>query len=109
MTDDKNTVHFGEVELRILSNSDDLTLAELIIPAGAIASIHQHPHEEVNYVVSGIMDFMCDGKVKTLHPGNAIRIPPNQPHNITCHPDSPGKVITVWTPSRQDLIAKLGT
>lgn len=107
MSSDKNSLHFGDIVIRILTNSDDLTLAELNIPAGAVASVHQHPHEEVNYVVSGVMDFMCDGQVTTLRAGQAIRIPPGQPHNITCHPESPGVVVTAWTPSRQDLIARL--
>ncbi|WP_329503116.1 cupin domain-containing protein [Klebsiella aerogenes] len=107
MSNDKNSLHFGDVTICILTNSDDLTLAELNIPAGAIASVHQHPHEEVNYVVSGVMDFMRDGQVTTLQAGQAIRIPPGQPHNITCHPEAPGVVVTSWTPSRQDLIVQL--
>lgn len=107
MSKQDNTIHFGEVAIQILSNSDALTVAELVMPAGAVASIHQHPHEEVNYVVSGVMDFMCDGVVQTLRAGEAMRVPPNQAHNIICHPDAPGVVLTAWTPARQDLVAKL--
>lgn len=107
MTKQQNTLQFGHVAIHILSNSDKMTVADLDLPAGAVASIHQHPHEEVNYVVSGVLDFMCNGEVSTLRAGEAIRIPPNEPHNITCHPDAPGKVLTAWTPSRQDLIDKL--
>jgi len=107
MGDNKNTIHFGDVDINILSNSNELTLAELILPAGAVASIHQHPHEEVNYVVSGVVDCMCNGEVTTLYAGQSIRVPANQPHNITCHPGEPGKVITAWTPSRTDLMAKI--
>ncbi|MDX6041613.1 cupin domain-containing protein [Scandinavium lactucae] len=107
MSKQENTLQFGDVAIQILSNSDELTVAELAIQAGAVASIHQHPHEEVNYVVSGVLDFMCDGEVTTLRAGEAMRVPPNQPHNITCHPDAPGVVLTAWSPSRQDLIAKL--
>lgn len=107
MSKQDNTLHFGDVAIQILSNSDELTLAELVLPAGAVASVHQHPHEEVNYVVSGVLDFMCDGEVTTLRAGEAMRVPPNQPHNITCHPEVPGVVLTAWSPSRQDLMAVL--
>ncbi|MFI3014197.1 cupin domain-containing protein [Klebsiella aerogenes] len=107
MSDQPDTVHFGDVEMKILSNSDELTVAELHLPAGSVASVHHHPHEEVNYVVAGKLDFMCDGRITTLYPGDAIRIPPDQPHNITCSPGSAGKVISIWTPSRTDLIEKL--
>ncbi|TFZ52669.1 cupin domain-containing protein [Serratia proteamaculans] len=104
---DSNTLHFGDVRIKILSNSDELTVSELYLPAGAVASIHHHPHEEVNYVVSGTLDFMCDGKTTTLKAGDSMRIPPNKPHNITCWTESDAKVVSVWTPSRQDLISKL--
>ncbi|MFK3659273.1 cupin domain-containing protein [Scandinavium sp. NPDC088450] len=107
MTQHNDTVHFGDVAIRILTNSDELTVSELTLPAGAVASVHQHPHEEVNYVVSGVLDFMCNGEVTTLHAGQAIRIPPDKPHNITCHKEAPGVVLTAWTPSRKDLLARL--
>lgn len=35
MSNEQNTLHFGDVDIRILTNSDDLTLAELRIPAAA--------------------------------------------------------------------------
>ncbi|HCR1139871.1 TPA: cupin domain-containing protein [Klebsiella aerogenes] len=107
MSTPSNTVHFGDVAITILSNSNALTVSELMIPAGTVAGVHHHPHEEVNYVIAGKLDFMCDGETKTLGPGDAIRIPPNKLHNITCSPESDGRVISVWTPSRNDLIEKL--
>lgn len=107
MSAQSNTVQFGDVVIKILSNSEELTVSELYLPAGSVASVHHHPHEEVNYVIAGTLDFMCDGEVKTLRPGDAMRIPPNKPHNITCSAESDGKVISVWTPSRKDLIAKI--
>ena len=102
-----NIVQFGDVAIKILSNSESLTVAEIAFPAGVAAAVHQHPHEEVNYVARGTFDFMCDGKVSTLTVGESIRIPPGLSHNITCH-DEDGIVLSSWTPSRQDLIAKLG-
>lgn len=100
-------IRFGDIIISILSNSDNLTVSELLIPAGAVASPHHHPHEEVNYILSGVLDFMCDGKTTTLKAGEYFRIPPNTQHNITNSGNSDGKVISVWTPSREDLIAKL--
>lgn len=107
MSNPSNEVKFGDIIIKILSNSDNLTVSELFIPAGEVASVHRHPHEEVNYVVSGVLDFMCDGKITTLGAGECIRIPPNAEHNITCSAASDGRVISVWTPSRQDLVDKL--
>ncbi|MBN5232557.1 cupin domain-containing protein [Serratia marcescens] len=107
MQSNENKIKFGEVVIKILSNSDELTVSELYFPAGIVAKIHSHPHEEVNYVISGELYFMCDGESKTLLPGDVMRIPPNILHNIKCSEKSDGKVITVWTPSRKDLIEKI--
>ncbi|MFI8480002.1 cupin domain-containing protein [Pseudomonas sp. NPDC078700] len=107
MTNNSNEIKFGDVTIKILSNSADLTVSELEIPVGAIATPHHHPHEEVNYVVQGSLEFMRDGETQTLEPGQSIRIAPNQVHNITNHSDEPGVVLSIWTPSRKDLIAKL--
>lgn len=107
MANQGNEIKFGDVTIKILSNSDDLTVSELKIPAGAIATPHQHPHEEVNYVISGTLDFMSDGETVTLGAGESITIDPNQLHNITNNSNTPGVVLSVWTPSRKDLIAKL--
>ncbi|ARU89639.1 cupin domain-containing protein [Pseudomonas sp. M30-35] len=102
-----NEVKFGDITIKILSNSDDLTVSEIEIPAGAIATPHNHPHEEVNYVISGKLDFMSNGETVTLQTGQSITIAPNQLHNITNSSSEAGVVLSVWTPSRKDLIAKL--
>ena len=101
------TIQFGTVDLKILANSMHATMAELTFRAGAKASTHQHPHEEYNYVVQGEFDCMSDGAVVRLRPGDAISVAPNSVHNLHCVSDSDGVIVTFWTPSRMDLIAKL--
>ena len=107
MDNQNDEIMFGDVTIKILSNSDELTVSELFLPAGSAARVHHHPHEEVNYVISGVLDFSCNGEVTTLRAGDSMRIPPNAAHNITCSAESEGRVISIWTPSRKDLIAKL--
>jgi|AEWW01.1.fsa_nt_gi Uncharacterized conserved protein, contains double-stranded beta-helix domain len=108
MTGGKNEVLFGHVVIKILSNSKNLTVSELIIPAGTVADLHSHPHEEVNYVVKGILDFSCGGVTTRLQAGEYIQIPPDTIHNITCCTDSDGLVVSIWSPSREDLVAQAG-
>lgn len=104
----KKEVKFGDISISILSDSENLTVAEILIPAGCIATPHHHPHEEVNYVLSGTLDFMCDGTVTMLGAGEYMRIPPDRQHNITNSGKTDARVMSVWTPSRQDLVARAG-
>lgn len=101
-----NTIQLGEITIKILSNSEALTVAELTFPADTLAKEHQHPHEEVNYVVNGYFDFIHDGHATRISAGESIRIAPGVLHNIRSH-DAGGVILTSWTPSRHDLIEKL--
>ncbi len=103
----QGSVQFGDIVMTILSNSNDLTVSEMSVPAGTVAALHHHPHEEVNYVVSGTLECMCDGNKETLVSGDYIKIPPNVEHNITNSSNSDAKVLSIWTPSRQDLMNKI--
>lgn len=47
MLKEKNEIHFGDVFIRILSNSNDLTFSELFLPPGAVDGMHQHLHERL--------------------------------------------------------------
>lgn len=103
----KNEVKFGDVTINILTDSDELTVSELFIPAGVSAQEHQHPQEEVNYVLSGRLEFTLNGVATTLTSGDCIIIPSNAVHHINNIGITDGKVISIWTPSRTDLIDRL--
>lgn len=100
-------VVFGDVTIKILSNSNELTVSELNFPRGVSASKHKHVHEEVNYIVKGTFECECNGERFYLHEGEHIQVPSNIEHSLSCSNDSDGVVISVWTPSRTDLIAKI--
>ena len=101
------TIQFGTVDIQILANSMHATVAELKFRAGEKASTHQHPHEASNDVVQGEFDCLSGGVVVRLRPGDAISVAPNSAHNVHCVNGSDGVIVTFWTPSRMDLIAKL--
>lgn len=101
-----HTIQLGDIIVKILSNSEALTVAELTFPADMLAKEHLHPHEEVNYVVKGSFDFIHDGHITHLSAGEAICIAPGTLHNIKSH-GAGGVILTSWTPSRGDLIEKL--
>lgn len=99
-------VKFGEVAIKILSNSNELTVSELNFPRGVVASMHKHCHEEVNYIVKGKFECECNGEKFSLQEGDHIQVPSNAEHNLSCL-NGDGIVISIWTPSRTDLIEKI--
>lgn len=98
---------FGEVQINILSNSEALTLAELTFPINAIAAPHHHINEEINYILEGEFESNLNGELKILKQGDVLCVSPNDEHNLKNIGNVEGKILTVWNPSRVDLIEKL--
>jgi quercetin dioxygenase-like cupin family protein len=44
------------------------------------SGLHQHPHEQISYIVSGTTEFALGNKVFTVKAGDIIVIPPNIDH-----------------------------
>jgi quercetin dioxygenase-like cupin family protein len=77
-----------------------LTLGEVELQADTVVPIHQHPHEQVTYVLSGRFEFTVGGETTVLEPGRAALIPANTPHGgrtlTAC------RVVDVFAPVRED-------
>jgi len=101
------SIKFGDVTIKVVSNSENLTVAELHFPANATADIHQHVNEEVNYVVKGVFETIHEGEKCILNPGDVVQVSPNLKHNLKCISSENGVILTSWTPSRKDIMAKI--
>ena len=54
------------------------------IPVGVASGWHQHPGEEVGYIIAGTVRMeILDRPTLTLEAGNGFCIPPRTPHNAT--------------------------
>jgi len=52
------------------------------IPAGVESGWHQHPGEEVGYILAGTVEMRIHGRpTLTLKTGQGFLIPPRKPHN----------------------------
>lgn len=52
------------------------------IPAGVESGWHQHPGEEVGYILAGTVEMMIEGRpTLTLRAGDPFLMPPRTPHN----------------------------
>ncbi len=81
-----------------------LNLLELA--PGAHVPVHDHPHEQLGYVIEGVLLLEIDGVDHELHPGDAFRIDGGTPHSAR----SVGgcTVLDVFQPVREDYREKAG-
>ena len=88
---------------KILAYDSNLMLAELLFAKGTIGPLHQHPHEQIGYIISGKILYREEGKQpQILTAGDSYYVPPNVVHGIDVLEDA--KLLDFFTPMREDFI-----
>ena len=80
---------------------DGVMLTFFDFEPGAVVPQHQHPHQQITWVVSGSMEFDLDGEKRVLHPGDGVLIRPGVPHAAVVL-DEPCSALDAWHPVRDD-------
>lgn len=93
---------FDGVKRRILANSDRLMLTEHTLEKGAILPEHNHPHEQLVYLLSGEVVIEMGGDKFNIIEGDSLVIPSNLSHKVTASRNS--LVLDVFAPSRKDYL-----
>jgi len=70
--------------------------------AGAHATAHQHPHEQIFWVLKGKMEFRLGSDTRICGPGDLGLIPGGIEHEAWFPEDT--DVIDVFAPPRQDFL-----
>ena len=79
--------------------SDEIEIAEIIIPVGATPSpTHQHGSMEIFYVVEGILGHVVNGEEHRLEPGMVGVVKPGDEvlHHVLS--EGPVKTVVIWVP-----------
>ncbi|HTP46181.1 MAG TPA: cupin domain-containing protein [Casimicrobiaceae bacterium] len=92
------------VRRRVLQAQGGLMLMEVQFVAGAAGYEHSHVHEQISYCVAGRFEYSLDGRVRTLAAGESIYVPSGARHGARAL--EPGILIDVFTPLREDLLAR---
>jgi quercetin dioxygenase-like cupin family protein len=87
----------------ILSHGERLMLAEFTLAHGAQIAPHQHPHEQISYVLSGELRYTIGDNTFNLAAGESCLVPPDIPHTVEVLADA--HVLDVFTPPREDFLA----
>jgi quercetin dioxygenase-like cupin family protein len=80
---------------------DRLTIGEVELAAGAVVPVHQHPHDQLTYVVAGRAECTIGGETQVLEPGMCALIPGGTLHSF--RPLTACRVLDAFTPARDDL------
>ena len=110
----ERVVHYPDVptvELAPGSNSHlvsavNMTLSFITVEPNTYFPLHHHKAEQLVIITDGECDQIMDGKLYPLKKGDVITIPSNVEHGDYIS-DKGLKAIEVFSPPREDLVAKL--
>lgn len=77
--DDRLVAHYSTGRGPVL-RSDVMELTKITFEAGKGAEMHQHPEEQILYVLDGVFEVIVGDESYEVHPGQASFHPSNVPH-----------------------------
>lgn len=77
-----------------------ITTGEIDLLAGSVVPLHQHPHDQLSYVISGRLEFTVGDETHILEPGSCTIIPGGVLHG--CRAITTCRVLDTFTPIRED-------
>ncbi|MFB6183936.1 MAG: cupin domain-containing protein [Haloarculaceae archaeon] len=90
------------VHLTQLAVGDEASVQHFRIDPGAAVPEHDHPHEQVGYLVRGTLTFVIDGEETVVAAGDSYAIPGEERHAVENGGDEPAEGIDVFSPPRAD-------
>lgn len=87
---------------KIMGYDDNIMLVNVHFEDGAIGVMHNHPHVQVTYIVSGEFEFTIGEETKLLKGGDGFYVPPHVMHGAICKKS--GILIDVFNPIREDFM-----
>lgn len=90
-----------KIERRVLAGRQGMVVWWKM-KAGAHAAAHQHPHEQIVWMLSGKMDFRIGSEKRSMAAGDVAVIPGNTEHEGFFPEDT--DVIDIFAPPREDFL-----
>ena len=90
------------LQRRVLTNSSNLMLVEHRMAKGWQGARHSHPHEQMVYVLSGRLRFICGSDTLEIATGDRFIVPGGIEHQASALEDC--VVLDVFHPTRKDYL-----
>jgi len=81
-------------------HGDSTTFGYVTIEEGSQLPLHNHPHEQITYMIEGKLKMQIGDEELVLEPGCVKVIPSNTPHSAVAL--TACKLIDVFSPVRED-------
>ena len=69
----------------------------------AVLPVHQHPHEQITYLLDGELEFTLEGETRILGKGEGVIVRSQVEHGARAL-SKPVKVLDAWYPRREDYL-----
>ena len=92
------------VKPRIPAYTDELMCVENHFEKGAVGALHQHPHTQITYVVSGRFEFEIGGVKKVVEPGDSMLKKDSIQHGCVCLEE--GILLDIFSPMRKEFVGE---
>ena len=89
---------------RILAHNEKLMLVEHRMEHGWAGARHSHPHDQMVYVISGHLRFLCGDEAFEAQAGDSFVVRGGVEHQAWAL--EPSVVLDVFTPTREDYLQK---
>lgn len=91
---------------RKIYHGNDIMLVRNVIDPRVVVAMHDHPHEQMLFVLSGACDVVTSEETQHLEAGGLAWFPSNMPHSVINTQDEPLIALDVFTPIREDFLKK---
>ena len=95
-----------ETMKRKIFTGENVMLVRNVIEPHATVPAHQHPHEQILYVVSGECDAVIGGETHRMAAESMALIPSNVEHSVLVTSEEPLVAIDIFSPIRTDFLKK---
>jgi len=90
------------IKLKTLTFGEKTSLTEFVMEKGKDLPAHDHPHEQIGFLVSGKIELTIADEVFSVNPGDSWCIPGGVQHAANIKEDS--IAIEVFSPVREDYL-----
>lgn len=91
------------VTRRVFSGDNSMMVINTI-ESFAQPALHQHPHEQLTYIIQGQCSFTLGEEVVPMNAGDVILVPPDVPHTLKPTSDETIINLDVFSPIREDYL-----
>jgi quercetin dioxygenase-like cupin family protein len=87
---------------RVLANSRNVMLTEHLLEKGAVLPQHQHPHEQLVYLLSGELLLEINGEQFLMKQGDSVIVQSDATHKATANEKC--CALDIFAPARTDYL-----